>query len=126
MIVGLPTETVAEARRSHAIVRRLKRQGVLTNYKYNALQILPFSEMAREPERFGITRLAATPGNDLTGVITDFDCQGMSRRQALRLCIEFNDAQRWYVDEVKPAGRRLRVRHDLIELQSRLLRNEGR
>jgi anaerobic magnesium-protoporphyrin IX monomethyl ester cyclase len=82
MIVGFPTETEAEALASLRAVQNLKREGLIDSYLYSPYQITPYSAVAVNPEKFGITGMRIPAHLDLDPPITDFDCIGMSRERA--------------------------------------------
>jgi radical SAM superfamily enzyme YgiQ (UPF0313 family) len=90
MIVGLPTETEAEARASFERLVGHVESGEICNVVYSPYTVAYKSPIYEHPERYGVTRLLPNPGQDLAPNIDDFEHSGMSRQKALELYGEFN------------------------------------
>jgi radical SAM superfamily enzyme YgiQ (UPF0313 family) len=91
MIVGFPTETEEEARSGFALLRHFVHEGLLTNYNYSSFVIMPHSDVARRPGRYGILSITdAHAEADLEHLLPEFDCNGMTRATARRLVSEFH------------------------------------
>jgi anaerobic magnesium-protoporphyrin IX monomethyl ester cyclase len=120
MIVGFPTETEAEALQSFWSVAGFVKMGLLSNFKYNQLQIMPYSAMYNDPARFGITRLYSPKNQDLEGPIFNFDAPGMSRRKAFRLCSLFNGEGVRPIPEVIIEGRPVKLNFDVVKISEEL------
>lgn len=124
MIVGFPTETEAEAVRSFLTVAQFRNMGLLSSFRYNMLQILPYSAMYNDPDRFGINRLIIPEEYDLDGPIFEFEAScGMSRNQAHRFSLLFNGESPPSVSEVPIAGCQVKLNFDVAQLhENRLAR----
>jgi hypothetical protein len=85
MIVGFPTETESEAVASWKKVEELREQGLIMNYMYSPYQIAPYSSVARNPEKFGITHMNIPEHMDLDPPIFDFESTGMHRKRVFEV-----------------------------------------
>jgi anaerobic magnesium-protoporphyrin IX monomethyl ester cyclase len=89
MIVGFPTETEQEAQASFDIVHEWKKIGLASQVIYNVFEISGWSDIASNPEDYGITNIKSSPSLDLNPPESDFTCSGMERKKAESLCFEF-------------------------------------
>ena len=101
MMVGFPSETEEEARKSFKTIQECIRQGAVQSVFYSAFQIAPGSSVMRHPEKFGISTITFPEGADLDVPAVDFEAPGMPRRIAFRLVQEFSSLLR----EKSPASR---------------------
>ena len=90
MIVGLPGETVTEALAAHQALQRLLAEGLIQAITYSPFQLLPDSEVGRDPCRFGIRSASVLPEDLPTTPITVFDAPGMTRNEAAALAARFS------------------------------------
>lgn len=90
MIVGLPGETVTEAQAAHQALQRLLAEGLIQAITYSPFQLLPDSEVGRDPCRFGIRSTSVLPEDLPTTPITVFDAPGMTRNEAATLAARFS------------------------------------
>ncbi len=93
MIVGLPTETEQEARKSFEEVEKRRRQGFIADYMYHIFQVARFSDIASHPAKYGIRQLHLADDLDLDPPVFDFEGEGMSRQTARSLAFQFNEAK---------------------------------
>jgi len=83
MMLGLPTETDEEYRRSLEKVEQFKEDGLLTEFQYSLFNLAAGSLMWKQPERYGIRKGENLKGTDLMpNNITNFASGGMSRLEA--------------------------------------------
>ncbi|MBI9020557.1 MAG: radical SAM protein [Verrucomicrobia bacterium] len=89
LMYGFPTQTREETFQSLETVRRLMDEGVLHSAFWHRFALTAHSEIARDPERFGITLLAEEPGGFARNEIpfdghfeTDLDALGEALRAA--------------------------------------------
>ena len=94
MMVGFPSETEEEARRSFETIRECLHRGGVQSVFYSAFQVAPGSSVMRHPERFGISAMTFPEGADLAPPVVDFEAPGMSRQTAFRLTQEFSSRLR--------------------------------
>ncbi len=92
MIVGYPGETVRDAVRGFAVVRRLMREGKLQGCIYSQFQVVAHSRIAEEPARFGVTSVTPPADLDLDPPLFEFEGEGMDRAMARRLAAVFTQA----------------------------------
>ncbi|MBW1779538.1 MAG: B12-binding domain-containing radical SAM protein [Deltaproteobacteria bacterium] len=85
MIVGLPTETEAEALAGFERIRAMKDAGLIARYHYNVFKILPHSDISLRPGLYGIDRIIRPEALDLDSPSINFSGAGMSREQMLAL-----------------------------------------
>jgi radical SAM superfamily enzyme YgiQ (UPF0313 family) len=90
MIVGLPTETEEEAVKSFEEIEKRRNEGFIQSFMYHSFQIVPYSEIAERPMKYGIRRVHAPVGLDLDPPVFEFDGEGMPRRSARSLEAKFN------------------------------------
>lgn len=90
MIVGFPTETEQEALDSFARIQQFQEKGLIRNYMYHIFQILPYSDVADHPERYGIRHIASHEHLDFLPQIDEFQGEGMPRETARALETRFN------------------------------------
>ncbi len=132
MIVGFPTETEKEALDSFEAIWNRHQEGLIHGYVYSTFHILPYSDIAENPERYGITRMQIPPNFDLEPPITSFETEGMGRATARRLEARFNGARgggNVSLEKLKRStgprsvtadGKEIRLRHDLQALREML------
>ncbi len=94
MMVGFPSETEEEARKSFETLRECIRRGTVQSVFYAAFQVAPGSPVMRHPEAFGVSALTFPKGADLNPPAVDFEAPGMSRQTAFRLAQEFSSLLR--------------------------------
>lgn len=91
LMVGIPTQTAAEARASHERILSLLQQGLISDYTYSLFVLQPYAEMGDAPADYGITDMTAPTGADLNPDYNSFTCkEGMSRQEAFNLFTRFN------------------------------------
>ena len=125
MIVGLPTETEEEALDSYNSVKKMFREGLIKQYIYNQFQVLSFSPMAGNPEKYGISRTFVSEKLDLDPPVFEFESSGMSRRTASELKKKFNISMPGLPQELKVNGQDLPLNYNMAEIQSILNSNAG-
>ena len=89
MMVGMPTETEEEGLEGFEKIREFIRKGLIASYIYSTFQILPQSDIAKNPKRYGIRKMQLFPERDMDYPILDFEGEGMSRKAAFSLCRRF-------------------------------------
>lgn len=89
MIVGFPTETVDEARKTFTTVYKWKKSGVVKQVVYNVFEISGWSDIASNNEAYGVSDAFKSSTLDLAPPVSDFTCSGMDRSTARALCQEF-------------------------------------
>jgi hypothetical protein len=83
MMLGIPTETEEEHRRSLEKIVQFKKDGLLAAFHYSLFQLTSGSLMWQRPHRYGIRKVDNPDGADLLpNTVAAFDCEGMSRLQA--------------------------------------------
>ena len=127
MMIGIPTETEAEAEEGFGLVQSFMKKGLIKAYRYNAFRIAAYSEMAKHPGEFGIDRLHVPPHHDLNPNILNFDTQGMSRRTAYLLMNKYNTLASQVRQVVNPQtalmmnGKTLELRYDIAKLATTVM-----
>jgi radical SAM superfamily enzyme YgiQ (UPF0313 family) len=91
MIVGLPTETEAEARESFAKIMGQVKKNRLDSVHYSIYGISENSPVHKDPALFGITSVIPDRNNDLSAGIIDFEHAGMDLETRLALYAEFTN-----------------------------------
>ena len=92
MMVGLPTETEKEAVDSYKEIIKLKDKGLLKNYLYSSLNILPGSEIYNNPEKYGIKILFNSCKADLPYPGYNFEGTPISMSRAYELSKKFTQS----------------------------------
>ncbi len=90
MIVGLPTETEAEARAGFARLDALRREGALAGLAYSPFLLLEDSAMGRDPAGWGVSCEPLPRALDLAPPRHEFRQPGMTPARARALAAEFN------------------------------------
>jgi radical SAM superfamily enzyme YgiQ (UPF0313 family) len=91
MIVGLPTETEAEARESFGKIMAHVKKNKLDSVHYSVYGISENSPVHKNPALFGITSVIPDESNDLAAGIIDFEHAGMDLKTRLALYTEFTN-----------------------------------
>ncbi|MDR1977880.1 MAG: B12-binding domain-containing radical SAM protein [Synergistaceae bacterium] len=91
MIVGLPTETEAEARESFGEIMDHVKNHRLDSVHYSVYGISEGSPAYKDPASFGITSVIPDNNNDLSAGIIDFEHAGMDLQTRLALYREFTN-----------------------------------
>ena len=95
MIVGFPTETEEEARKSYQKILKLKDLGLIKHCIYNVFELAPYSIISSDPDKFGITKIYTKEGADLMPPVSRFESKkGMNRKQAFQLLALFGENPR--------------------------------
>jgi radical SAM superfamily enzyme YgiQ (UPF0313 family) len=89
MMLGVPTETEEEYRRSLEKMEQFKKDGLLAEFQYSLFHLAAGSLMRQRPHRYGISRIDDPDGADLLpNAVAAFECEGMSRLQAFHRYLE--------------------------------------
>ncbi|MBW1781452.1 MAG: hypothetical protein JRL30_12025, partial [Deltaproteobacteria bacterium] len=126
MMVGLPSETEAEARNTHEHIERFKSRRLIDSYTYNLFKILPGSNIANCPEKYGITRLTKPAGLDLDPPIIRFEGAGMVREAVISLGLYQPREVESLIgtrDTVVAQGKTIPLRYDLNRIAALLRHN---
>ena len=117
MMVGLPTETEQEARKSYEFILELKKKNLLNSHAYSALELLPGSDIYNNPEKYGIRIKPSNSKDDLPSPQITFEGTPISQSRASRLADEFGDPKgNPYIRHINKTqiivkGRQIDIRH---------------
>lgn len=90
MMVGLPTETEAEARESFGRLMEKVRGGYIKSVLYSLYAVSRDSPIERNPGKYGVVLPAQDPELDLRPGYSVFEHSGMSHEKAVELQLEFS------------------------------------
>ena len=90
MIIGFPTETKEEAFHNLKKIKEYHEMGLLVGYQFSHFTLVYGSDIWNNPDNYGITEITANESSDLPGDVFKFKGEGMSRREAIRLSMDFN------------------------------------
>jgi radical SAM superfamily enzyme YgiQ (UPF0313 family) len=126
MIVGFPTETEAEARRSFAKLQVMQQKGWLYDFYYSLFHLIPDSDVWENPERYAISDFNIDSSLDLNPESLNFRGTGMPRVTALKACGTMNSKGKFspeevaYPKEVMVAEEKVVLRFELSSLVDRI------
>lgn len=127
MIVGFPTETEEEALHSFQHVRAYLQDALIDSYRYSMFAIYSGSEIAENPDQFGIRGIHGNPACDLSPDVSDFESHGMSRETMRKLYLMFSTevpgATHAAPSSFTLHGQNIKINYDL-NLISDMMRNQ--
>ena len=117
MMVGLPTETEQEARKSYNGILELKKKNLLNSHAYSPLELIPCSDICNNPEKYGIRIKPSNSEDDLPSPLVIFEGTPISQSRASKLADEFGDPKgNPYIQHINKTqitvkGRQIDLRH---------------